>query len=167
MLTWLCNIVWEDQSVPTCSEVLCTGVVVAREVGEATVVTMQGSCFRVVSRRDSALMNWGCSSTWPIKGQKDALKDNPIKDEVAPMFSSTKMHTHLQVLAVHGVRWFELVGLQKWPAEEKWWSAPGSESGWPLAEQWRVRMTSSALVGRHHPDWQLENKCVRQWLIQP
>lgn len=48
----------------TCSEVLCTGVVVvARVVGEATVVTMQGSCFSVVSSRDSALMNWGCSNT--------------------------------------------------------------------------------------------------------
>lgn len=43
---------------------LCTGVVVvARVVGEATVVTMQGSCFSVVSSRDSALMNWGCSNT--------------------------------------------------------------------------------------------------------
>lgn len=38
-------------------------VVVARVVGEATVVTMQGSCFNVVSSRDSALMNWGCSNT--------------------------------------------------------------------------------------------------------
>lgn len=48
----------------TCREVLCTGVVVvARVVGEATVVTMQGSCFSVVSSRDSALMNWGCSNT--------------------------------------------------------------------------------------------------------
>lgn len=47
----------------TCSEVLCTGVVVARDVVEAIVVTMQGSCFRVVSSRDSALMNWGCNNT--------------------------------------------------------------------------------------------------------
>ena len=38
--------------------------VVPREVGEDTVVTMQGSCLSVVSSRDSALMNWGCSSTW-------------------------------------------------------------------------------------------------------
>lgn len=43
----------------TCSEVLCAGVVVARDVGEATVVTMQGSGFKVVSSRLSALMNWG------------------------------------------------------------------------------------------------------------
>ena len=50
-------------NVSTCREVLCTGEVVAKEVGEATVVTMQGSCFRVVSNRDSALMNWGCSNT--------------------------------------------------------------------------------------------------------
>lgn len=42
----------------TCSEVLCAGVVVARDVG-ATVVTMQGSGFKVVSSRLSALMNWG------------------------------------------------------------------------------------------------------------
>lgn len=50
----------------TCSEVLCTGAVdVARDVmhGDATVVTMDTSGFRVVSRRDSALMNWGCSKT--------------------------------------------------------------------------------------------------------
>lgn len=38
-------------------------VVVARDVGEATVVTMQDSGFRVVSKTDSALMNWGCRST--------------------------------------------------------------------------------------------------------
>lgn len=54
----------ELHEVPTCREVLCTGVVVvARDVGVATVVTMQGSCFSVVSSRDSALMNWGCSNT--------------------------------------------------------------------------------------------------------
>lgn len=41
-------------------EVLCTGAVdVARDVmhGDATVVTMATSGFRVVRRRDSALMN--------------------------------------------------------------------------------------------------------------
>ena len=48
--------------VPTCIEVLCSELVEDRDVGEAIVVTMQGSCFRVVSSRDSALMNWGCSN---------------------------------------------------------------------------------------------------------
>lgn len=47
----------------TCSEVLCTGVVAERDVVEATVVTIQGSGFKVVSRRLSALMNCGCSNT--------------------------------------------------------------------------------------------------------
>lgn len=58
------NVSLLESSVPTCSEVLCPGlVVVARDVGEATVVTMQGSGFNVVSSTDSALMNWGCSNT--------------------------------------------------------------------------------------------------------
>lgn len=47
-------------------------VVVARDVGEATVVTMQDSGFRVVSKTDSALMNWGCRSTWkPTRHDKN------------------------------------------------------------------------------------------------
>jgi len=46
-----------NSGLSTCSEVLCIALVVAREVGEAIVVTMQGSGFRVVSSKDSALMN--------------------------------------------------------------------------------------------------------------
>lgn len=51
--------------IRACSEWVLWDVVVAREVmhGEATVVTIQGSRFRVVSSRDSALINWGWSNT--------------------------------------------------------------------------------------------------------
>lgn len=57
------NILWRQC---TCSWVFCIDEVdVASDVmqGDATVVTMVTSGFRVVSSTDSALMNWGCSKT--------------------------------------------------------------------------------------------------------
>lgn len=67
----------------TCSEVFWTGAVdVASDVmqGDATVVTMVTSGFRVVSKRESALMNCGCNKTCQTHEERSA---HTIKDCLA------------------------------------------------------------------------------------
>lgn len=71
---------------------------------------------------------------------------------------SESTFTHLQVLAVRGLRQFELEGLLTWSGEEMQLSALGAEPEWPLAECSAVRMTNWWQKCSHCWDCQLEKK---------